>query len=1307
MASQNPRVNSRDKPVGSNTQNPWHLGRSNQGDHGRNKRGNNSIGRMKNNQRRGRGRNIRGNTPSVEPQQPHISAPMNGNQGLGFAPNCGMPTVGMWQPQLVHPGLAPQMGGAGQAPVRYFTPQHAQPQVGKPDLRNQTIKQQTTTPNNQHNPMYGIRQPNGYMIQNGMRAPMTVMGPGALPGGLMQTMGQPMAHPSSQLMNVQVKSPNQPSQPSGNQSTNGRLQNQETSKESSKSSLQEGKAECPTVAFGQHSMNNMRTNTNMLGPRLPPYFQYAIPAGWTGVQGLQGAMPNQIPRQMTQPPFPINNNPMQFGIPMLPNMHMNGFIPIPVGQQPNVHQGMEKSPMMVPCLAAALEMRQKFKAAADPATEANLAPPTSSKSFPTPIKKIKSQDPPSVSQEAISSQHTPLKSPGGLNPNATTFTPCATPTAPTPPKFFEPNNNEVHTFKPIQYHSSPPVSQKVIHSQDLASTPSHEQDDLKEAWLGKGKKKRRSSPGDATLSLEALTTPMKLISSAHHDDADEKAVTSPRAQSISNVNSAKRWSLRPKDREYNEKNRDKRRNEENKTAVTDEIKIHTERRSEITGKQQDWNGSIEYPLLEILRFQSVKEFADMPDEIRSDKEKNKHFRTFKGEISDVKFLMDTLLRKELARRRALEESPVNIPLPPTSKNAWVSTVSSNARKIEHDEMISRKVKSFLNKITPDKFPSISSKIVNFCQENVRHYNHLENIAKVIFDKACHEPIYSHLYAELCNLLSQSLNITNTDDDQKEQDEKKPNETEVKKKKNPFRHALLSECQKMFNKGTELEEHGAKDSKNVELTEEQKNEKRLKAKEKVIGNMKFIGELFKLKVIHERITHSCIQHLLTNDNAAAGEECGIISMMDLEATVNLLKTAGKELDRVKAQSWVDQYFNYLHHHANNLRDKRIMFMVQNLEELRSNGWVSSREKLKTKAEIKLEHPKFSSKSARRDRSSQVNRRTGGQQSRSRPSSMRVNNNSQNRNRQGSSRRSTHQQMNNNSSKWVTVGGHSPQSKLSGGKMADTSPLIKKSVRPSNKGASKWTRDANVVAIPPQNRSQVENKSESSLTGFNRAFKSFKSLWPIVQETIEHSSGDLVLSESKTIRNKAIMEISRSAVRPQEFISGCMEKFFETSVGTMKHRRELATLLKHLDREDYLDQKKFQAGIFLYVKRFEDFIVDCPNMALNTIELIDRFQKNKDLAMECIEGALEILSKPLDEHNSDLCGYLGRGLLQYMDGAKGKGMEEREGLVQLLAQIDLTRFFSFKSHKDDPAGKPGSVYAQKFLANNPLWLELAGF
>jgi len=1282
ISSQNPRGNSTDKPVGCNTQKPWHLGRSNLGDHGRKKRGNNSVG-MKNNQRRGRGHNIRGNTSSVEPQQPHIFAPVNGNQGLGFTPNCGMQTVGMWQPQLFHPGLAPQMGGAGQAPVRYFTSQHAQPHVGKPELRKQVVKQQTTTPNNQQNQMYGIRQPTpGFMIQNGMRAPMSLMGLGVLPGGLMQTMGQPMAHPSTQLTNVLVKSPDESSQPGGNQGTNGRLQNQETSKESNNPSLQEGKAQCPTVAFGQHSLNNMRTNANTVGPRMPPYFQYATPVGCTGVQGLPVSSPRQTPHQMTQPPFRINSNPMQFGNLMVPNMPMNSFIPIPVGKQPDVHPGMGKLPIMVPCQAATVEMRQKFKAAADKFTEPNLTPSVSA-SFTTPNEK-KGQDPPSESQEPTSSQLNKPKSPGGLNPNAMTFNPS---------HFLEANNTAAHNSKPIHYQPSSPVLQKVKHSQELSATPSQEQDDLKEAWLGNGNIKWRSSPGDATLSLEAQTRPQKLISSPNHYDADEKAFIFPHEQSISNLTRPKRWSLRPKDREYNEKNRDNRQNEDNKAAITEEIKIHTERRSEITGKQQEWNGSIQYSMVDILSFQSVKEYEVMPNEIEADVVEQDYIRRFLGKISDVQFLMN-ILRKELARRRAIEESPLNLPLPPTSKNAWVSTVSSNGKKIEQDEMISRKVKSFLNKITPDKFPNISAKIINFCQENVRHYNHLENIAKLIFDKACHEPIYSHLYAQLCNLLSQSLNITNIDDDKEEHDEKKPSEKEVKRKKNSLRHALLSECQKMFMKGTELEEHGEKDNRNVELTEEQTNEKRLKAKEKVIGNMKFIGELFKLKVIHERTAHSCIQHLLTNSNRASGEECGIISIMDLEATVNLLKTAGKELDRVKARSWVDQYFNYLNHHANKLRDKRIMFMVQNLEELRSDGWVSTRDKLKTKAEIKSEHPKSGFKSVRRDRGSQVNRRTGAQQRR--PSSMRVSNYSQNSNRQRLGRRLSHQQLNNNSGKWVTVGANNPQSKPRG-----------KSLTPRYNGASKWFRDANVVAPPLQDRSQIENKSESSLAGFNRTCKTFKSLWPIVKETIQHSAGDLVLSESETIRNKAVKEISRSDVKPQEFISGCMEKFFETSVGTMQHRRELVALLKHLDREDYLDQKKFQAGISLYAKRFEDFIVDCPNMALNTIELIDRFQQNKELAMECIEGVLEILSKPVNKHNSDLCQYLGRGLLQYMDGAKGKGMEEREGLVQLLGKIDLTRFFSFKSHNDDPTGKPGSVYAQKFLANNPVWLKLAGF
>merc|ERR1712176_880696 len=99
-------------------------------------------------------------------------------------------------------------------------------------------------------------------------------------------------------------------------------------------------------------------------------------------------------------------------------------------------------------------------------------------------------------------------------------------------------------------------------------------------------------------------------------------------------------------------------------------------------------------------------------------------------------------------------------------------------------------------------------------------------------------------------------------------------------------------------------------------------------------MNFIGELFKLKLIHERIAHRVIQQLLKEDT----ESHKTISKMDLEAAVNLLVTVGHELDRPQAKQWVDQYFQYLVLYAKKMNDKRMEFMVKDLEELRAAGWV---------------------------------------------------------------------------------------------------------------------------------------------------------------------------------------------------------------------------------------------------------------------------------------------------------------------------------------------------------------------------------
>lgn len=63
----------------------------------------------------------------------------------------------------------------------------------------------------------------------------------------------------------------------------------------------------------------------------------------------------------------------------------------------------------------------------------------------------------------------------------------------------------------------------------------------------------------------------------------------------------------------------------------------------------------------------------------------------------------------------------------------------------------------------------------------------------------------------------------------------------------------------------------------------------KLKKRSLGNIHFIGELFKLSMLTENIMHECIVKLLT----ACDEE-------SLELMCKLMKTTGAKLDHEKAQ-----------------------------------------------------------------------------------------------------------------------------------------------------------------------------------------------------------------------------------------------------------------------------------------------------------------------------------------------------------------------------------------------------------------------
>ncbi|XP_047247457.1 eukaryotic translation initiation factor 4 gamma 1-like isoform X4 [Girardinichthys multiradiatus] len=233
----------------------------------------------------------------------------------------------------------------------------------------------------------------------------------------------------------------------------------------------------------------------------------------------------------------------------------------------------------------------------------------------------------------------------------------------------------------------------------------------------------------------------------------------------------------------------------------------------------------------------------------------------------------------------------------------------------------KRVRSILNKLTPQKFQQLMKQVQELTVDTEER---LKGVIDLTFEKAISEPDFSVAYANMCRCLSGLKVIT-------------------PEKSGPtvnFRKLLLNRCQKEFEKDKDDDEIFEKKQKELEAASGDEVKQRLieelkeakdKARRRSMGNIKFIGELFKLKMLTEVIMHDCIVKLLKNHDDES-----------LECLCRLLSTIGKDLDFEKAKPRMDQYFNQMEKIIKERKTtSRIRFMLQDVLDLRRNNWIPRR------------------------------------------------------------------------------------------------------------------------------------------------------------------------------------------------------------------------------------------------------------------------------------------------------------------------------------------------------------------------------
>ena len=244
------------------------------------------------------------------------------------------------------------------------------------------------------------------------------------------------------------------------------------------------------------------------------------------------------------------------------------------------------------------------------------------------------------------------------------------------------------------------------------------------------------------------------------------------------------------------------------------------------------------------------------------------------------------------------------------------------------EILKRKANAILNKLTIDKFESLSKQFFDLVSEACTDCQRAQIIVRLIFDKVVYQKHFADMYTLLCS----RFNSRFTEFPMEQID---PETGAVTVKKYSFRHILLSQCQREFVAG--IKELTAEDVPDPA----EREEKKILQKSRWLGNTIFIGKLYMQNLIHESIIIKCIDILWSNPQDE-----------DYEAVCSLLATVGKKIDASPSENikkamtgTFDRIVKTIHE---NKVIPRIRFALMDLVELRTNMWVPRRMKESAKA-----------------------------------------------------------------------------------------------------------------------------------------------------------------------------------------------------------------------------------------------------------------------------------------------------------------------------------------------------------------------
>eukprot|EP00455_Lapot_gusevi_P026547 TRINITY_DN27_c0_g1_i1.p1 TRINITY_DN27_c0_g1~~TRINITY_DN27_c0_g1_i1.p1 ORF type:complete len:778 (-),score=307.35 TRINITY_DN27_c0_g1_i1:308-2641(-) len=284
------------------------------------------------------------------------------------------------------------------------------------------------------------------------------------------------------------------------------------------------------------------------------------------------------------------------------------------------------------------------------------------------------------------------------------------------------------------------------------------------------------------------------------------------------------------------------------------------------------------------------------------------------------------------REREKEVAPgpdPNLPALKTTDNRYIR----QGHLAQGEEKVVRTVKSILNKLTLERFETLTAQLLSAELNLTSSPILLREVIRLLFEKAISEPAFGGMYARLCQILTNNLPPFNNEEDNKNYH---------------FKRVLLNTCQAEFEKNdtpsaprptpqpAETSEN-PEDGETAAPVNDEAQDAESKARRRALGTIQFIGELYKQKMVPVQIARFCLVKLMGNVEEPNDE--------DIEILCKLWTTVGKSIDianNEQSQEFIrGQFAKFEMLSENKKLSSRIRFMVRDLIELQQNRWVPRR------------------------------------------------------------------------------------------------------------------------------------------------------------------------------------------------------------------------------------------------------------------------------------------------------------------------------------------------------------------------------